>query len=278
MALIPTTQTGTCNDGTIDCHIGRLVSGDSYFTAASISWSINGDNVTWTMNIPLYQRIKLSSGLYKACNTKGIGTVRFSHNGSAQTPSWLNDSPSPKGYYSDGDGNFSNKHNNVVYVNTINNSYTTTLSTTEQTFQIYFTNGAGTKLSNYSSIDISFTLAWPVTYNANGGTGTTAPQTKKANQALTLSNCNFTREGYRFTGWNDRADGTGNTYTAGSTYGEAENEALILYAQWESISIPVWINTGDGLKQVKDAYYNDNGTIKKCDVWLNADGQIKRIK
>ncbi|MBK7455202.1 MAG: InlB B-repeat-containing protein [Anaerolineales bacterium] len=55
-----------------------------------------------------------------------------------------------------------------------------------------------------------------VTFNANGGTGTMAPQVANVPTALTLNT--FTRTGYTFAGWNTLANGTGTNYaTARST-------------------------------------------------------------
>ena len=42
---------------------------------------------------------------------------------------------------------------------------------------------------------------WPVTYNANGGSGAPSAQTKYYNTALTLSSVKPTKSGYTFKGW-----------------------------------------------------------------------------
>ncbi len=55
-----------------------------------------------------------------------------------------------------------------------------------------------------------------VTFNANGGTGTMAPQNDNTPTALTTNT--FTRTGYTFVGWNTVAGGTGTAYTNGATY------------------------------------------------------------
>ena len=78
---------------------------------------------------------------------------------------------------------------------------------------------------------------YAVTYNANGGTGTTAGQTKTYGEALTLSDCGFTRDGYTFRYWNTKADGTGTTYAAGASY--TANAAVTLYAIWQVITYAV---------------------------------------
>ena len=71
---------------------------------------------------------------------------------------------------------------------------------------------------------------WTVSYNANGGSGAPASQTKTYGQALPLSSAKPTRTGYTFDSWNTAADGSGTKYAAGATY--TANAAAILYAQW----------------------------------------------
>lgn len=79
---------------------------------------------------------------------------------------------------------------------------------------------------NFTAVDSTYTI----TYNANGGTGAPANQTKIHDTALTLSSTKPTRDGYTFVNWNTKADGTGTTYTAGQNY--YENANVTLYAQW----------------------------------------------
>ena len=99
-----------------------------------------------------------------------------------------------------------------------------------------------------------------VAYDANGGTGAPAAQTKEAGVALTLSSMVPTRENtaagsyevalvdyydlnsttvlqaartnsYTFKGWNTAADGTQTDYAPGANY--TLDEDLTLYAQWD---------------------------------------------
>jgi len=67
-----------------------------------------------------------------------------------------------------------------------------------------------------------------VTFNANGGTGTMAPQVASLPTALTLNT--FVRTGYSFTGWNTQSGGGGTSYADGASYSFVAD--LILYAQW----------------------------------------------
>lgn len=73
--------------------------------------------------------------------------------------------------------------------------------------------------------------SWSVTYNANGGSGAPASQTKYYGKALTLSSSTPTRSGYTFQGWATSASGSV-AYKAGASY--TGNAALSLYAIWKA--------------------------------------------
>lgn len=74
-----------------------------------------------------------------------------------------------------------------------------------------------------------------VTYDANGGKGTLEPARKTAKEAIVIANADsLSREGFTFSDWNTKKDGTGTSYAPGDKYEEDEN--LTLYAQWKAIS------------------------------------------
>lgn len=92
--------------------------------------------------------------------------------------------------------------------------------------------------------DLNFEGRWlfqadqdTLTYDANSGSdpyeGTTAPVQGYAGGSVVVEKNGFTRHGYRFTGWNTKADGTGTEFVPDSAYvlnGKADD---VLYAQWE---------------------------------------------
>ncbi len=85
---------------------------------------------------------------------------------------------------------------------------------------------------------------YPVTYDANGGTGAPDTQEKKENVDIVLSSTVPTRDDYRFTGWNTATDGSGDSYAPGATY--TTNAALNLYAQWVPIyNVSLKVGTED---------------------------------
>ena len=77
-----------------------------------------------------------------------------------------------------------------------------------------------------------YKLAYTVTYDANGGTGTMTDTSSPyfGGSTVTVKSNGFTRDGYTFTGWNTKANGSGTPYAAGATFDISENTTL--YAQW----------------------------------------------
>ena len=85
---------------------------------------------------------------------------------------------------------------------------------------------------------------YTVSYNANGGSGAPASQTKTYGAPLTLSATKPTRAGHTFLGWNTKADGSGTSYAAGGSY--TANAAATLYAQWQINTYTVSYNANGG--------------------------------
>lgn len=69
-----------------------------------------------------------------------------------------------------------------------------------------------------------------VSYNANGGTGAPASQTKTYGVNLTLSSTKPTRTNYSFLGWATSQSASAPQYAPGATY--INNESVTLYAVW----------------------------------------------
>lgn len=105
------------------------------------------------------------------------------------------------------------------------------------------------KVSNLSAKDkdtVSLYAQWvPVEYriafNGNEGLGTMSELTVKYNDSVTLPANAFARKGWKFSGWNTRADGTGTSYADEETVSmvTTKPETVTFYAQWEKISYTV---------------------------------------
>lgn len=112
------------------------------------------------------------------------------------------------------------------------------------------------------SINVPALPSYNVTYNANGGSGAPAGQTKWYGEDLTLQSGTPTKTGYSFAGWNTEADGTGTNYSAGETY--TGNEALTLYAKWTANAYTVtWNANGGTVSPASQTVYYDSaiGTL-----------------
>ena len=80
------------------------------------------------------------------------------------------------------------------------------------------------------------TVTFTITYNANGGTGTPASQTKTSGKALTLSSTKPTRQGYTFLGWATSSSASSAQYNPGSSFTTDANTTL--YAVWRKNAVP----------------------------------------
>ena len=74
-------------------------------------------------------------------------------------------------------------------------------------------------------------ITYTVSYDANGGSGAPASQTKTKDVALTLSSTKPTRTGYTFLGWAASKTATSAQYQPGGSY--TANAAVTLYAVWK---------------------------------------------
>ena len=105
--------------------------------------------------------------------------------------------------------------------------------------------GGGYKIGWISKSDIPQDT-FSVTYNANGGSGAPAAQTKVYRVDLTLSSTVPTRSGYTFSGWATNSSATTAQYGVGAKY--TEDADLSLYAVWtpEKYTIKYNVNGGTG--------------------------------
>lgn len=104
----------------------------------------------------------------------------------------------------------------------------------------------GTSDTASVSVTIPALASYTVSYNANGGTGAPANQTKYHGQTLTLSSTVPTYSGYSFSGWNTNQDGSGTAYSPGGSY--TANAGTTLYAQWTVDYIPPSIGSIDVIR------------------------------
>ncbi|MDD6043063.1 MAG: InlB B-repeat-containing protein [Eubacteriaceae bacterium] len=109
---------------------------------------------------------------------------------------------------------------------------------------------------------------YKVAYNANGGSGTMLSSSHTYDTEAELRSNSFVREGYKFTGWNTAADGSGKAYKDGATVKNLtdKNQATVtLYAQWTPNKATITYNANGGkinsetYRLVDEIVYNANG-------------------
>ena len=120
-----------------------------------------------------------------------------------------------------------------------------------------------------------------VTYNANGGTGAPAAQTKWYGEALTLSSAKPTRPNYVFQGWSTSANGAV-AYQPGGRYGSDAN--LTLYAVWKLATKPPTIPAFTAQRVDADGNPSESGTrvqlavTYKCDTAGDSSNAVQSLK
>lgn len=106
---------------------------------------------------------------------------------------------------------------------------------------------------------------YTVTYNANGGSGAPAKQTKTHGKALTLSNTKPTRTNYKFVGWDTSSTATTAVYHAGKSY--TTDASVTLYAVWSLAYSKPRITNFSVSRVNQNGQNDDQGTI--CKVIFN---------
>ena len=103
---------------------------------------------------------------------------------------------------------------------------------------------------------------YTITFNANGGEGSMEPQRFEVGVDTALNTNAFTREGYKFIGWNTAADGSGATYADEGAILELTGD-MTLYAQWQFWN--GWSTDVSGKQYYKDGELQKTG-------WTVIDG------
>ena len=104
---------------------------------------------------------------------------------------------------------------------------------------------------------------YTITFNANGGEGSMEPQRFEVGVDTALNTNAFTRENYKFIGWNTAADGSGATYADEGAILELTGD-MTLYAQWQFWN--GWLKDANGKQYYKDGELQKTG-------WTVIDGE-----
>ena len=98
------------------------------------------------------------------------------------------------------------------------------------------------KLNTQTLYAVCKANSYTVSYNSNGGSGTMANDTATYDSNFITKKNTFTKTGYTFNGWNEKADGTGTVwgltssgmYESGKTWKWTYTKNITLYAQWKA--------------------------------------------
>ena len=150
-------------------------------------------------------------------------------------------------------------------------------SRTGYTFQGW-SGSDGKTYSNGSSFTGNYALTltaiwkintWTVSYNANGGTGAPANQTKTYGRTLTLSTSKPTKTLYDFVSW---AGSDSKTYAAGGSF--TGNYALTLKANWKLAYVAPTITSMQAYHCNSSGTAADDGTYIKLVIGWKVDTTI----
>ena len=127
----------------------------------------------------------------------------------------------------------------------------------------------GRNAADYLWSRLTYQGTYTVTYNANGGTGTMSPSTVTYNSSFMTRKNAFTRVGYTFNGWNEKADGTGNAWTlssagvyeSGKSWTWTYTHDITLYAQWKPAKYTLTLKTTTGVASFTGGGTFDSGTL-----------------
>jgi len=129
-----------------------------------------------------------------------------------------------------------------------------------------------TSVSNYNNekyVYAECNYSGTLTYDKNAGTDTVSdlPTDNKSygyDDLITVSSTTPSRTGYTFNGWNTKADGTGTTYQASSTFSMPDAN-VTLYAKWTPTDYTITYNldggTNDSNNPVKYTIESDTITL-----------------
>lgn len=117
-------------------------------------------------------------------------------------------------------------------------------------------------------------------HNVSGDMSDKVLPTASSSQPGTLDNNQYSLDGWTFTGWNAKEDGSGTSYTDGGniTFDPDWGEQLTLYAQWQPKTYTITFKSGDGADAQTHEQEAEYDTPAKLDTfsgfgWTVPDGK-----
>lgn len=220
---------------------------DYYFDKGKSAWTC-GCSARLQSNSSYASGSRSATGSSVTIGTKPAYTVSYNANGGSGQP-----------------GNQTKWYNETLTLSG------TKPTRTHYTFAGWNTNNAGTG-TNYSpgqgytgNANLGLYAKWnriyhTISYNANGGTGAPAAQSKASGASINLSGTKPTRTGYTFLGWATSASGNV-AYQPGAAF--STNANTTLYAKWQIITYTISYNAngGTGAPGAQKKNYGTNITL-----------------
>ncbi len=94
---------------------------------------------------------------------------------------------------------------------------------------------------------------YTIKYNPNGGTGDSIRKTYPVSTTAVVEECTYAKDGYNFSGWNTKVDGSGTNYKPGDEISSPRSN-MVLYAQWnvnvtlDNVVLGEFINISSGVR------------------------------
>ena len=129
-------------------------------------------------------------------------------------------------------------------------------------YNVTFTFDASSK-----TVEVSTTRLYAVIYNGNNQTSGSEPATSYYLSGSTITvasnSGNLSKTGYDFDGWNEKSDGKGTNYTAGSGTFTMPSSNTTLYAKWTAKNITInWNANGGSVSPASSTYTYDGAAIE----------------
>lgn len=248
-----------------------------YHTDDANAWSASNQTKIWSGSID-YRRVANAQNCNIYAKFDGVGII-------SNKPMYVNTSekiPALASYtvsYNANGGSRAPANQTKYYGQTLTLS-TTIPTRTGYTFKGWSTSSSATSAtysagaSYTSNAAVTLYAVWQVntyiiSYDANGGSGAPASQTKTHGVTLVLSSTIPKRTNYLFKGWSTSSTATSATYSAGGNY--TANKAVKLYAVWKLAYVKPRIKNLSINRCLANGTPDDQGTYALVSFYFETD-------
>lgn len=250
------------------------------------AWASNAAGTTKAYNLSASYTANAAATLYPYWSENYL-TINCYPNGGTQTSAQSSSYPLTNGYYSSNyyyDNDYTT--NGVTNVGTLftapaghkivaKEAWNTKADGTGTSINHNAAFASGQAIAEYfgktlvsASQSINLYANWQpwqhdVVFDANGGSGAPASQTKTYGGIIYITTDTPTRPGYTFSSWNTESNGSGTPYAPGQAYGyDQDGDPVTLFAQWtpNTYTITYDANGGTGAPSATTYTYTDDAT------------------